>query len=354
MRCFCAPAWGTFALVVAFQAPVAAWDYEGHRMINQLALASLPPDFPAFASTPVARERIAFLAGEPDRWRNTPDLPLKHSNGPDHYLDIDELPLYDLEPGMLSPFRYDFAAQLTRARAAHSDRFLSLEAHRDADHTRSLIGFLPWAITEDYSKLKSAFSYLKVLEEGGTPAEAANARENVIYQMGVMGHYVGDGSQPLHTTRHHHGWVGKNPSDYATNFTFHAWIDGGYIHKIGLKQEDLLPKLRPARLIATEESKISPTNVFPRVMGYLLEQHRQVEPLYQLEKAGKLSSRGETSPEGSDFITGQMLKGAQMLGDLWLTAWRHAPPDKYLKEQLTKRKAAEQKEDGKGESSKKE
>ena len=25
-----------------------AWDYEGHRVVNQLALAALPKDFPAF------------------------------------------------------------------------------------------------------------------------------------------------------------------------------------------------------------------------------------------------------------------------------------------------------------------
>ena len=48
-----------------------AWDYEGHRIVNQLALASLPSDFPAFVHEPAAAERIAFLAGEPDRWRKT-------------------------------------------------------------------------------------------------------------------------------------------------------------------------------------------------------------------------------------------------------------------------------------------
>jgi len=322
---------------------LAAWDYEGHRIINQLALASLPTNFPAFSLTPAARERVAFLAGEPDRWRNTPDLPLKHSNGPDHYMDVDELPLYELEPASLPVFRYDFAALLERARTAHPDRFPAIDPHKDAEHTRALIGFLPWTITEDYAKLKSAFSYLKALEEGGTSDEIANAQQNIIYQMGVMGHFVGDCSQPLHTTKHHHGWVGKNPFDYTTNPTFHAWIDGGYIRKVGLKMEDLLPKVRPAEQVPLQESRTSPTNIFPIVMNWLLDQQRQVEPLYQLDKARKLSNRGETAPEGYQFITGQMLKGAQMLGDLWVTAWQHAPTDRYLKEQLAKRKIAETK-----------
>jgi hypothetical protein len=46
-----------------------AWDYEGHRVVNQLGLASLPTNFPAFAREPAPAERIAFLAGEMDRWR---------------------------------------------------------------------------------------------------------------------------------------------------------------------------------------------------------------------------------------------------------------------------------------------
>src|SRR5260221_14644116 len=82
----------------------SAWDYEGHRVVNQLALASLPTNFPAFVRKPEAMERAAFLAGEPDRWRNTPDLPLQHCQEPEHFMDTEELgpPGFDAE--MLPPF----------------------------------------------------------------------------------------------------------------------------------------------------------------------------------------------------------------------------------------------------------
>src|SRR5258708_36347471 len=85
-----------------------AWDYEGHRLVNQLALASLPTNFPGFVREPAAAERVAFLAGEPDRWRNTPDLPLKHLQEPDHYIDLEELTSHGLKPEVLPVFRYDF------------------------------------------------------------------------------------------------------------------------------------------------------------------------------------------------------------------------------------------------------
>ena len=36
-----------------------AWDYTAHRAINELALTTLPADFPAFVKTPAARDRGA-------------------------------------------------------------------------------------------------------------------------------------------------------------------------------------------------------------------------------------------------------------------------------------------------------
>src|SRR5256885_325896 len=112
-----------FALFHLSTTKTSAWDYEGHRLVNQLALASLPANFPGFVRAPAAAERIAFLSGEADRWRNTPDLPLKHCNEPDHYIDLEELSLYGLKPESLPVFRYDFVAQLALVRKAHPESF---------------------------------------------------------------------------------------------------------------------------------------------------------------------------------------------------------------------------------------
>src|SRR5437667_10871661 len=138
-----------------------AWDYEGHRVVNQLALASLPTNFPNFVRAPDTAERIAFLSGEPDRWRNTPDLPLKHFNGPDHYIDLEQLSLYGLKAESLPVFRYDFIAQLAVVRRAHPESFTNSESATNEDQTRQLVGLLTWAFTEDNGKLKSGLSLLK-------------------------------------------------------------------------------------------------------------------------------------------------------------------------------------------------
>lgn len=320
--------------------PARAWDYEGHRLVNQLALASLQADFPAFVKTPEARERIAFLAGEPDRWRNAPDLPLRHFNGPDHYIDLEDLPAYGLDAKNLPHFRYDFTAQLALARAAHPNNFPGIDPLKNDDHTRQLVGFLPWALAENYAKLKSGFSYLKALEENGTPEEVSNAQQNILYIMGVMGHYAGDSVQPLHTTKHFNGWVGENPNHYATNLTFHSWIDGGYLRKIGgLHLDDLKPKIKPAHSIVQINPATRQDEIFPVVMTFILEQHKFVETVYQLNKQGSLSDAGEETSKGRAFMTEQIIKGGEFLGNLWYSAWQNAPPDSYLKSQLLRRTA---------------
>jgi len=328
------------ALIALAPLLARAWDYEGHRVVNQLALASLPTNFPAFVRGSATAERIAFLAGEPDRWRNTPDLPLKHCNGPDHYIDLEQLNDYGLKPEMLPVFRYDFAGQLAVIRKAHPEKFKPLDPARDEDHTRELVGFLPWAIIENYGKLKSGFSYLKAFENGaGTAEEISNAQANLIYIMGVMGHYVGDSSQPLHTTIHHHGWVGDNPQHYTTNTRFHSWIDGGFFNKIGgADVTRLQSKLRPARLVMIGERTAKPEEMFQAAMSFIIEQNKLVEPLYRLDKEGKLSGEDSAGSEGREFLEGQLLKAAQLLGDIWFSAWQQAPPDTYLSAQLAKRR----------------
>ena len=326
---------------IQFATPTAqAWDYAAHRAINELALGSLPADFPAFTRTAAARDRIGFLAGEPDRWRNTPETALNHVNGPDHYLDWEQLADYGLTAATAAPLRYDFTVQLGLARAAHPEKFEPIDAAKNKDHTRELIGFLPWKMTEDYAKLKSEFSYLKTFQQhGGTREEIANAEANIIYTMGVMGHYVGDGSQPLHATRHHHGWVGANPENYPTNSRVHAWIDGGYLHKVGgLKLGELAKKIKPARHV---DNSGEPDGFFRAMMAYVAEDNSKVETLYKLERDHKLSPQGDVvDAEGWAFIEARILAGAEMLAGIWLSAWQDAPEDKFLRTELGKRTKA--------------
>jgi hypothetical protein len=333
---------GVMGLIHAINPLALAWDYPYHRVINEAALASLPTNFPAFVRAPSAADRIGFLAGEPDRWRNVKDLSFSHYSAPDHYLDVEELAVYGFKPEALPVFRYEFAAQLIGFRKAHPEKCPPIDAEKNDDHTRELLGFLPWAIAENYSKLKSGFSCLKAFEEnGGTPEEITNAKENIIYVMGTMGHFVGDASQPLHTSIHHHGWVGANPQQYSTNRSIHSWIDSGYLNKVGgVKGAELKARLRPAQLVAIDGRPARPEEMFQAAALFVAAQNKLVEPLYQMDKDGKFSGEGEKGMEGKAFLESQMAKSAQLLGNIWYSAWQQAPPDTFLKGQLARRQRA--------------
>ncbi|MEO5916490.1 MAG: hypothetical protein ABIS50_19795 [Luteolibacter sp.] len=329
-------------LITSLVAPSAhAWDYEGHRIVNTAALAALPADFPAFVREPAAAERIAFLAGEPDRWRNMTDLPLKHCASPDHYFDYEQIASAGLDVKTMPDLRYVFMSQFAAGRAAHLAEFQVIDPLKNADHTAEWPGFAPWVITESYAKLKSGFSYLKVYQEIGTPAEIANAQANIIYIMGVMGHFVGDCSQPLHLSNHHNGWVGENPNGYTTWSGFHAWIDGGFANKSGIKVDDLLPRVTPVKPMVMVANPGGRDPMFAAVVDYITAQHAFVEPLYQLEKSGALKAEeATTSTVGKKFIEDRLLTGSQELAAIWFTAWKEAGPDEYLRTQLEKRRDA--------------
>ena len=335
------------AVFVSLVPAVRAWEYEGHRIVAQVALRSLPADFPAFVRTPANADRVAYLANVPDRWRNVdPWLKQSGSSWLDHYINFEQLTAAGLDARTVPSLRLDFAAMFTAGRAANAEKFPIIDPAKNSGHVNEWPGFAPWAIADWFNKLRSAFGALKAFEEvGGTPEEIANAQADLIYTMGIMSHYIGDCAQPLHTSIHHNGWVGDNPDGFTTWNGLHSWIDGkdggGFIGKAGIVLADVAPRASTVQPFALGPRADGRDPFFVVVMDYILAQHAHVRPLYELEKAGRLANGDDrpVAPEGRAFIEGQLLAGGQMLARTWLTAWQTAPVDTYLRAQLARRQA---------------
>ena len=104
-----------------------------------------------------------------------------------------------------------------------------------------------------------------------------------------------------------------------------------------MKLETLTGKLRPAKIVG---DPTKPDDLFRQVIVYLEATHKQLEPLFQLEKEHKLSPGKGDSTQGQAFLEGQLVKGGQMLGDLWFSAWQQATEDTFLIRQLKERQKA--------------
>lgn len=327
--------------IVLVAAPLFAWDHPGHTVVSQGAITSLPSSFPDFVRAPANAERLAFLSGEPDRWSHALDLPLKHKDWLDHFCDLEQIPAAGLDFATVPSLRYDFILAFASGRAGYPEKFPAIDPKRNVDHTQQWPGFLPWAVAENYGRVKAAFAALKVYEELGTAGEIANARATVVYWMGVLGHYVGDCAQPLHTTNNYNGWAGENPNGYTTSTRFHSWVDSGFLSKAGMNSASMVLQLPVAEPISLAVRTDGRDPVFVAALEFVQRQHQQVEPLYQLEKAGKLGvDQQPVTEEARLFFERRLREGGEMLGKLWVTAWRAALPETYLRGVLLKRQAA--------------
>ncbi len=133
----------------------------------------------------------------------------------------------------------------------------------------------------------------------------------IVFYAGWLGHYVADGSQPLHVTIQYNGWTGENPHGYTTEHKIHAQFESTYV-KANLKDGDVQPLVAAAapKLLADE---------WVDYLAYLHHSGGMVETLYGLEKAGGFA--GEGTAEGKTFTDERLAAGAIELRDMIYTAW---------------------------------
>jgi hypothetical protein len=175
--------------------PCFAWGPDGHRIVNRLAAEKLPSSVPEFLRTPGAIDEIEYLGPEPDRWRSANEAELNAAQAPEHYIDLE---LADMV-GKLPRRRYDFIAALYATGLTHPDQALELRPEK--------VGLQPWVTNEVYQRLQAAFREYR--EQRAWHADTRAVEAAVIFYAGWLGHYVGDGAMPLHTTVNYNGWVGR-------------------------------------------------------------------------------------------------------------------------------------------------
>lgn len=293
------------AAVLLAPASAGAWGATGHRLVSGVAVEALPPELPAFLRKQGAAEEVAELSREPDRWRDSGRVH-DAERDPGHFIDLDDdgrTPAGLALTG-LPPTRAAYEVALNNMRVEVSDA-----------------GDLPYAITDAWQQLAKDFAYWRALN-AAAPRRGDRAhrtwlrrdlrrREGLIMRdLGVLGHFVGDASQPMHVSIHTNGWGDHpNPRNY-TRARIHASFEGEFV-----RRNAAAPAVR-ARLAAPSACACP---IEARVAAYLTASWRQVEPLYALERAGGFEG---TDARGTAFVTERLAAGASELRDLTVEAWR--------------------------------
>jgi hypothetical protein len=271
-----------------------AWGLDGHKMINRLAGAALPTDVPEFLRSHEALDALEYYGPEPDRWKSPLEPELNAAQSPEHFIDLEYADLV----GELPKRRYDYVRALAFAQKSHPDLPLSPEK----------VGLQPYQTVEVWERLKSAMRDYRALKTDHKETKPVEAE--IVFLAGWLGHYVADGSQPLHTTIQFNGWTGPNPNGYTTEHSIHSLFESVYV-SANVKPADVAP------LIAAKPVVLG--DIFTDYMAYLRHTSSLVEKTYQLEKAGAFAEAG--TPEGKAFTEERLAAGATELRDMIYTAW---------------------------------
>jgi hypothetical protein len=274
----------------------AAWGNDGHKMINRLAAAALPGDVPEFLRSPAALDAMEYYGPEPDRWKGQLEPELGAAGSGEHYIDLEYADLIGVP---LPRKRYDYVRALAVAQ----------KAHPDIDLTPEKTGMQPYVTDEYYERIKSAmrdYRGLAAAHKDTKPVEA-----EIVFLCGIMGHFVADGSQPLHVTIQFNGWTGPNPKGYTTEHRIHAQFESQFVSANVNPAKDVAP------LIAKEPKVLG--DVFEDYVKYLRHSNSLVEKTYELEKAGGFTGAG--SAESRAFVDERLAAGATELRDIIYTAW---------------------------------
>jgi hypothetical protein len=133
----------------------------------------------------------------------------------------------------------------------------------------------------------------------------------ILRDIGVMGHYVGDGSQPHHTTIHFNGWGDfPNPEGFTNSRQTHAAFEGAFTGRVA--RLDAIEAAMPASNVEGFDPKARMTTYLTTTVG-------TVVPFYRLEKAGGFA---EGDARGAAFATERLGAGAGELRDWIIASWR--------------------------------
>ncbi len=297
------------AALAAAPLPAWAWGAQGHRIVNGAAIRTLPDSVPAFVRSAAAHDEISLLGPEADRVKGAGD-PLDDDDNPGHYLDaLDDLSVAGaVKLSALPKDRADYDKALRSASPA-TDQYGQ--------------GYLPYQIADGWQRIVRDFAYWRVDVVGETKAPTAEERAFFAFDrtvreavtlrdIGYWGHFVGDGSQPLHVTVHFNGWNGQkygNPNNFSESRTIHARWETTLVRAVAT--EDLVVARVPALAQSTDP-------VLAQAGAYLSQSASKVADVYRLEAAGGIDN---PSPAATALVLDRLAAGSAQMRDMIVEAW---------------------------------
>lgn len=294
------------AALMLYPAAAHAWGGTGHAVIDRAAIQAIPGNGPVFLRRYEAY--IVASAALPDQWRGDAEGFSKIEEDPNHGWFREQFAF--LKPVPRS--RYEFILALYK----QYDRIKARDPATAARTNVRWTGTLPYAAMEAYDRLIVCMRAIRAAQASG--GDASVPEQHCAFEAIRLGHYIGDGSQPLHTSVNSDGWRGPNPNGYTRDRTIHGRFESGFVDAIGLKATDILPRIGAP---AHEQG-----DMFDAVLRFLDQSGDRMETVYRLEKRDGF--RNAADPDVRALVYERAAAGAAMLRDMLCRAWAESasPP----------------------------
>ena len=272
--------------VVVCTAEGKAFGFHAHRIINRMAVYTLPPEMVG-----LYKQHIEFLAErsiDPDRRAHVVE-----GEAPRHYIDIDHFGE--------TPFR-SMPRGWNEAKAKYSQ------------DTLLKYGVLPWHIDEMAQRLTMAFRRMDL--------------DQILINSAHLGHYIADACTPLHTTLHYNG---RTPAERGIHALWESRLPELFAHEYDYLtgRAEYIPDLleRAWELIEQSHGLVAQVYhvydslhaVIPADQIYVVEMRGQATGQHFSRTFSAAFHRGL-----EDMVEHQMQKGVKTIGDFWFTAWVNA------------------------------
>jgi hypothetical protein len=291
-----------FALAAALMlcpAVAHAWGGTAHAVIDRAAIQTIPDSGPVFLRRYV--DYISTSAALPDSWRGDAEGFSKIEEDPNHGWFREQFAF--LKP--IPRSRYEFILALYKRHEAIKQSDPATAARTNVRWT----GTLPYAAMEAYERLIVCMRAIRAAQASG--GDASVPEQHCAFQTIRLGHYIGDGSQPLHNSVNSDGWLGPNPNGYTRDRSIHGRFESRFVDGMGLAAGDIVPRIgAPEHLHG---------DMFDAVLAFLDRSGDRMETVYKLEKRGGFSDT--TDKDVRALIYERTAAGAAMLRDMLCRAW---------------------------------
>ncbi|WP_408640441.1 phospholipase C/P1 nuclease family protein [Sphingobium chungbukense] len=295
------------AALLAMAPTVAhAWGGTAHGVIDRAAIEAIPDDGPIFLRKHV--DYIAASASLPDSWRGDSENFSKIEEDPNHGWFREQFTF--LKP--IPRSRYEFVIALYKRHEAIRESDPATAARTNVRWT----GTLPYAAIEAYDRLVVCMRHVrKAQAEGG---DASIPEQHCAFDTIRLGHYIGDGAQPMHDSIHSDGWRGDNPKGFTTDRSVHGRFESRFVDGMKLTVGDIAPRIGAPGHRGGD--------MFEAVLAYLDEAGDKVAALYMLEKRNGFADFADKDVRA--MVYERTAAGASMLRDMLCRAWAESaqPP----------------------------